>query len=62
MKNADEAFFTGTAAEVSPIASLDGKEIGDKAPGPITSKIKEKFLEIVHGKNPKYEDWLSYVE
>ena len=62
MKNADEAFFTGTAAEVSPIASLDDKQIGEKAPGPITAKIKEKFLDIVHGKNPKYEDWLSYVE
>ncbi|MBW2980193.1 branched-chain amino acid transaminase [Candidatus Woesearchaeota archaeon] len=61
MKNADEAFFTGTAAEVSPIASLDDKQIGDSKAGPITSKIKEKFLDIVHGKNPKYEDWLSYV-
>jgi len=62
MKNADEAFFTGTAAEVAPIAQLDDKRIGDGKAGPITSKLKEKFLDIVHGKNPKYEDWLSYVE
>jgi branched-chain amino acid aminotransferase len=61
-KSADEAFFTGTAAEVSPIASIDGKQIGDGKAGTITSKLKEKFLDIVHGKNPKYEDWLSYVE
>lgn len=62
MKNADEAFFTGTAAEVSPIKSLDGQKIGDSAPGPITAKIKEKFLDIVHGKEPKYDDWLTYVK
>ncbi len=59
--NANEAFFTGTAAEVTPIASLDGKKIGKEAPGPITKKIKEIFLDAVHGKNKKYEHWLSYV-
>ena len=60
--DADEAFFTGTAAEVSPIASLDDKKIGDEAPGPITKKLKETFLDIVHGKNEKYKDWLTYVD
>ncbi|MFH1396883.1 MAG: branched-chain amino acid transaminase [archaeon] len=59
--NADEAFYTGTAAEVTSIASLDDKKIGKKAPGPITTKIKTIFLDAVKGKNKKYEDWLSYV-
>ena len=58
--SADEAFFTGTAAEVSAIESIDGKKIGNKAPGPITTKIRDLFMDIVHGKNKKYESWLSY--
>ena len=58
--SADEAFFTGTAAEVSAIESVDGKKIGNKAPGPITTKIRDLFMDIVHGKNKKYESWLSY--
>ena len=57
---ADEAFFTGTAAEVTAIASIDDKKIGE-APGPLTKKLKELFMDIVHGKNEKYKDWLSYV-
>ncbi len=56
---ADEAFFTGTAAEVTAIASLDDKAIGQ---GPITEKIRGLFMDIVHGKNKKYENWLSYVK
>jgi branched-chain amino acid aminotransferase len=59
--NADEAFFTGTAAEVTPIASLDDKKIGKQAPGPVTKKLKEIYLDIVHGKNEKYKDWLKYL-
>lgn len=58
---ADEAFFTGTAAEITAIASVDDKKIGKSAPGPITAKLKKMFMDIVHGKNEKYEDWLSYV-
>lgn len=59
--NADEAFFTGTAAEVTPIESLDNKKIGNAAPGPITAKLKQKFMDIVHGKVDKYKEWLTYV-
>ncbi|MBD3163982.1 branched-chain amino acid transaminase [Candidatus Woesearchaeota archaeon] len=59
--NADEAFFTGTAAEVTAICSLDDKDIGRQCPGQITTKLKELFLEIAHGKNKKYENWLTYV-
>jgi branched-chain amino acid aminotransferase len=57
---ADEAFFTGTAAEVSPIASIDNKKY--KAPGQITERIRTKFMDIVTGKEPKYDAWLTYVK
>ena len=57
--NADEAFYTGTAAEVTPIRMIDGIEMGK--PGPITRKIQDKFFEIVKGKDERYEDWLDYV-
>ncbi len=57
---ADEAFFTGTAAEVTGIELIDDKKIGN-APGPITKKLRDLFMDIVHGKNEKYKDWLTYV-
>lgn len=59
--SADESFFTGTAAEVTPIESINNKKIGKEAPGPITKKLKELFMDVVHGKNEKYVDWLSYI-
>jgi branched-chain amino acid aminotransferase len=59
---ADEAFFTGTAAEVTPIESVDGKKIGTEVPGPVTKKLKETFLGIAQGKNEKYKNWLAYVK
>ncbi len=58
---ADEALFTGTAAEVTAIKSLDDKKIGKEAPGPITAKLRDAFMDIVHGKNEKYKNWLTYV-
>jgi branched-chain amino acid aminotransferase len=58
--SADEAFFTGTAAEVTAIESVDDKKIG-KAPGPISTKLRDIFMDVVHGKNEKYKNWLSYV-
>ncbi|GAB4116108.1 MAG: branched-chain amino acid transaminase [Rubrivivax sp.] len=57
----DEAFFTGTAAEVTPIRELDRITIGDGARGPITAKIQAAFFEIVNGRNPKYAEWLTKV-
>jgi branched-chain amino acid aminotransferase len=57
LKEADEIFFTGTAAEVTPISKLDNKEIGI---GPITLKLKEKYMDIVRGK-AGYEEWRDYV-
>ena len=58
---ADEAFFSGTAAEVTPIRELDRIEIGSGSRGPITEKIQATFFDIVNGRNPKYADWLSKV-
>ena len=57
----DEAFFTGTAAEVTPIRELDRIEIGAGSRGPITEKIQAAFFDIVGGRNPKYANWLSLV-
>jgi len=55
----DEAFFTGTAAEVTPIRELDRIQIGQGARGPITEKVQSAFFDIVNGKNPKYAHWLT---
>ena len=57
----DEAFFSGTAAEVTPIRELDRIEIGSGSRGPITEKIQAAFFDIVNGRNPKYESWLTKV-
>jgi branched-chain amino acid aminotransferase len=59
---ADEAFFTGTAAEVTPIRELDRRQIGIGSRGPITEKIQAAFFDIVHGRNRKYLNWLTPVE
>jgi branched-chain amino acid aminotransferase len=58
---ADEAFFTGTAAEVTPIRELDRVEIGRGYRGPITEQIQNAFFDIVNGRNPKYAEWLTPV-
>jgi branched-chain amino acid aminotransferase len=58
---ADEAFFTGTAAEVTPIREADGRAIGNGKPGKITKKLQSIFFDIVRGRNKKYESWLTRV-
>ena len=58
---ADEAFFTGTAAEVTPIRELDRVTIGAGMRGPVTEKIQTAFFDIVNGRNPKYTHWLTLV-
>ena len=58
---ADEAFFTGTAAEVTPIRELDGRTIGEGSRGPVTEKIQSLFFDIVGGKADKYRHWLTRV-
>lgn len=57
----DELFFTGTAAEITPILEVDRRRIGDGIIGPITSKLSEIFNEIVSGKSTKYKSWLTQV-
>jgi branched-chain amino acid aminotransferase len=59
---ADEAFFTGTAAEVTPIRELDRRVIGSGSRGPITERIQTAFFDIVNGRNPKYRQWLTPVQ
>jgi branched-chain amino acid aminotransferase len=57
----DEAFFTGTAAEVTPIRMVDGRSIGTGRPGKTTRRIQSLFFDIVKGKNKKYESWLTRI-
>ena len=58
---ADEAFLTGTAAEVTPIRELDNRSIGAGSRGPITARIQSPFFDVVNGKVPAHNDWLSFV-
>lgn len=58
---ADEAFFTGTAAEVTPIRELDGRIIGEGKRGKITRQLQTIFFDTVKGKNSKYEYWLTFI-
>ena len=58
---ADEAFFSGTAAEVTPIRELDNRPIGSGTRGPITEKLQSLYFDIVQGKVDKYKGWLTYV-
>jgi branched-chain amino acid aminotransferase len=58
---ADEAFFTGTAAEVTPIRELDNRTIGEGSRGPITARLQAMYFDCVHGRAPKHADWLTPV-
>ena len=58
---ADEAFFTGTAAEVTPIRELDDRRVGDGTPGPVTRRLQELFFAVVRGREDRYRSWLTYV-
>lgn len=58
---ADEAFFTGTAAEVTPIREIDNRRIGSGSRGPVTAKLQKAFFDLVAGRNPKYAHWLTPV-
>lgn len=59
--SADEVFLTGTAAEIEPVAEIDFRKIGDGKKGPITARIREKYMTIVHGNDADYEKYLTYV-
>lgn len=58
---ADEAFFTGTAAEVTPIKEVDGKKIGSGKPGEITKRLQERYFAVIKGEDEKFRDWLDYI-
>ena len=58
---ADEAFFTGTAAEITPIRELDNRQIGIGSRGPVTEKLQTLFFDVVGGKSDKYRHWLTKV-
>ena len=57
----DEAFFTGSAAEVTPIRELDNRQIGNGGRGPVTEKLQTAFFDAVYGRKPEYEEWLTWV-
>lgn len=59
---ADEAFFTGTAAEVTPIRELDNRTIGSGSRGAITEQLQSLYFDVVYGRNEKHQDWLTYVK
>ena len=60
---ADEAFFSGTAAEVVPVRELDGRTIGNGKRGPVTEKLQQLYFDLVHGRGSKqYDDWLTLVK
>ncbi|MFQ5543824.1 MAG: branched-chain amino acid transaminase [Nitrospiria bacterium] len=58
---ADEAFFTGTAAEVTPIREVDGRIIGKGEPGPVTQVLQESFFDIVRNKSKAHQNWLTFI-
>ena len=58
---ADEAFFTGTAAEIVPIREYDSRIIGDGKRGPVATALQTAYSDLVQGKNAKYQDWLTPV-
>ena len=58
---ADEAFFTGTAVEITPVTSLNGKPINNGKRGEVTKQLQDKFQEIISGNNASYENWLTYT-
>ncbi|MBT7241215.1 MAG: branched-chain amino acid transaminase [Candidatus Diapherotrites archaeon] len=59
--NADECFMSGTAAEITPVVSVDNKNINDGKVGEITKFVQQKYEEIIHGKDEKYFEWLDFV-
>ncbi|TFH24989.1 MAG: branched-chain amino acid transaminase [Myxococcales bacterium] len=58
---ADEAFLTGTAAEITPMRSLDDREIGEGKPGPVTKRLQEEYFAVIKGQRSEYDRWLTYL-
>ena len=60
-QDADEAFFTGTAAEMTPIGAIEDKPLRHAAPGPLTTELKQAYLDAAYGRSPQYETFLTFV-
>jgi branched-chain amino acid aminotransferase len=60
--SADEAFLTGTAAEVVPIRAVDDRRVGEGRPGPITREVQQTYFAAVRGEIDRYKDWLDHVD
>lgn len=58
---ADEAFLTGTAAEITPMRSLDDRTIGAGKPGPVTKRLQDSYFQVIRGARPEFEGWLTYL-
>jgi branched-chain amino acid aminotransferase len=58
---ADEAFLTGTAAEITPMRSLDDRTIGQGKPGPVTKRVQEAYFQAIRGARPEFAHWLTYL-
>ena len=58
---ADEAFFTGTAAEVTPIREVDNRQLGEGAVGPITKQLQQRYFDVVRGSDTSHPEWLTRV-
>ncbi|RKG67614.1 branched-chain amino acid transaminase [Corallococcus sp. CA054B] len=58
---ANEVFFTGTAAEITPVREVDNRQIGDGKPGPISKYVQDMYFRVVRGQEARYADWLTYV-
>ncbi|WP_207799581.1 aminotransferase class IV, partial [Helicobacter cinaedi] len=59
---ADEAFFTGTAAEITPVRELDARIIGNGKAGDLTKKLQQAYFDVVNSENPKYSHYLTYID
>jgi branched-chain amino acid aminotransferase len=62
LNTADELFFTGTAAEVTPIKRVDNVEIGTGSRGPVTEELQQAFFDLVERRTDAHDDWFTYVE
>ena len=61
LTSADELFFTGTAAEVTPVVDVDGRPVGTGTPGPVTLRLQQAFFDVVHGRDPRFRHWLAFA-
>jgi len=59
---AAEAFLTGTTAGVWPVGSVDGQDVGEGAPGPVSQRLRERFARVVSGDDPAFAHWLTFVD